>query len=540
MLDSTQMGKYLTSFCGLALVVSSSISLGCASSGGAALGDGGAGGEGGTARGEQYFLIAYMASSDEHPDIGVYTSHANGSHHRKVSGTDQFTEQDSVHWHREGTSLSFIALPEGSAQPNLYLAAADGSELQQISGKPNGSQFAVLSDWSPDGSRILYLSYDSSTSAYETHVCTFDRLDCQQVSGDVDEGGGVWPVAWSPNGSRIAYVERKDGTSPQELFTCANDGSDRRKVSGELLEGTHVSRQNVAWSPDGSWLAYKAYQPMFGLYVSAPDGSNNRKVSNDLAWDISEFRWGPDGARIAFVEYRPGRVDLYTNVPDASDPVQVSASLFMGALVADFRWSPDGARIAYLGEDDNTDPAVLFELHSTRLDGTDDQIIKAGGSSFEMEWSPSGDRLAFLWRDVAPASLELYTSAPNGEDVRKVNGLFGESGEVSSFKWSPDSSSLAYYALANPAAASGLSVAGTDGSNDTMVGRRWEVLVPFDWSPDGSRIAYVVGTESSDSLNSPALFTNLADGSDEQRVSESLGPDGIIWNFAWSPAPVSP
>ena len=69
----------------------------------------------------------------------------------------------------------------------------------------------------------------------------------------------------------------------------------------------------------------------------------------------------------------------------------------------------------------------------------------------------------------------------------------------------------------DPPAAGALYIAGPDGSDNTMIGRRWEYTVPFGWSPDGSRIAYVTGTDSPDSR---ALYTNTRDGSDERRVSE--------------------
>jgi len=51
----------------------------------------------------------------------------------------------------------------------------------------------------------------------------------------------------------------------------------------------------------------------------------------------------------------------------------------------------------------------------------------------------------------------------------------------------------------DPPAAGALYIAGPDGSDNTMIGRRWEYTVPFGWSPDGSRIAYVTGTDSPDS-----------------------------------------
>lgn len=523
------MRNYLTFLLGLALLGFVEVSLGCSSD-------------------SQYdgpLLIAYAAHDDEFGFIRIYTSAPDGSSHHMVSGGLTATpNQLGRHAWRPGRpQLSFVGQePQHDELRQLQLTEADGTGMRPISRSEGEPDYVHLSAWSPDGTRIAYQAWVDSLGTNEVYVCTADDSVCTKASGEVEESGGAWLVGWSPDGRRLAYVERKDETYPQELFTCAPDGSDKRRVSRDLQDGSHVDPPGVSWSPDGRWLAYVAYQPTYGLYVGAADGSSNYRVSSDVGWRVEVFRWSPDGSRIAFNEFQPGRVDLFTNLPDGSDPVRVTADLGTSAFVFDFRWSPDGTRFAYLGEDDTTDPEAWVELHTCMADGSGHQTVQEGGRVFDFEWSPSGHRLAFIWQGEPPASSELFTCAPRGDDVIKVNDSIGAmpaGGGVASFTWNPDGSRLAYYALRDPFAESGLFTARPDGDDNSAIGLRWEFAAPYAWSPDGSRIAYVVGTESTDSRNQPAIFTSSKDGSDEHRVSDPNEPLRRIWSFAWNGSPAS-
>ena len=74
------------------------------------------------------------------------------------------------------------------------------------------------------------------------------------------------------------------------------DGSQQVKLSPKGVLGT-----NPAWSPDGSWIAFTAYDINDGdseLHVIRPDGSNHRAI--DLSKGASQLSWSPDGLWIAF------------------------------------------------------------------------------------------------------------------------------------------------------------------------------------------------------------------------------------------------
>lgn len=494
------------------------------------------GGTGGGA-GDSRLLIAYAASDEMSGLPRVYASNPDGSSHHLVSGDQAYNGLEPYRWRPGSAELSFVGGAVDDRWLQLQLAPADGSSLGLISGAPDEPSSVARSAWSPDGSRIAYHSFVESLGTSEVFVCKVDDSACTKVSGELEETGGAWLVGWSPDGNRLAYVERKDQTYPQELFTCAADGTDRKRVNLDLQEGSDVDPQAVSWSPDSRWLAYEAYQIPngYGLYVGAADGSSNHKITSDSTWDVWVFRWSPDGSRIAFSGFHPGRVDLFTNLPDGSEPVLVSTALSTGAFVSDFRWSPDGTRFAYLGDDDTTGTDLFLELHTCKADGSGDQVLKEGNRAYDFDWSPSGNRLAFISQSVQPTSADLFTCAPDGGDLKQVNPWLGAapSVAVARFAWSPDGSRLAYFASRDPDAESGLFIARADGSENTVVGPRWAFTVRFQWSPDSSRIAYVVGTESFDSTGLPTLFTNTPDGLDEQRVSDADNPLQIIWSIAW-------
>ena len=101
--------------------------------------------------------------------------------------------------------------------------------------------------------------------------------------------------AWSPDSARIVYIieVHADGARPvYRLALAAPDGSDER-----LVYETALTLSDVAWSPDGEWLALEMSRMIYKL---RPDGSELTQLSSHRA-GASSPRWSPDGARISFV-----------------------------------------------------------------------------------------------------------------------------------------------------------------------------------------------------------------------------------------------
>ena len=67
------------------------------------------------------------------------------------------------------------------------------------------------------------------------------------------------------------------------------------------------------WSPDGSLIAFKSHRDgQAEIYTMRPDGTEQKRVTNNPELGIGPFDWSPDGESIAFVSTRDGNSNIYT------------------------------------------------------------------------------------------------------------------------------------------------------------------------------------------------------------------------------------
>ena len=174
---------------------------------------------------------------------GLWVVRADGVNPRQIS-----TSGHSPVWSPDGTRMAY-------EDDGVWVVGADGSGARQL---VSGGRDLT---WSPDGSRISYR--DDNDGLW---VAGADGTDAKQIASDLVWGGAGADWDWSPDGSHIAYmiriysedssyevsheawVVRADGTNPQMVATTTNDLG--------LLD---LGLLSVAWSPDGSRIAYRVY-----------------------------------------------------------------------------------------------------------------------------------------------------------------------------------------------------------------------------------------------------------------------------------------
>ena len=229
----------------------------------------------------------------------VFVTDAEGRHARNLTGGGSRRSFYLAAWSPDSRRL-LINHIDGLGGSNLYAVNGDGSERRPLISV--GYPILVgAGSWSRDG-KILF---SMRTADWAVYVIDADAGRERKL---IDSAAGA---TWSPDGSRFAYGARRNGRSAG--FGVANaDGSEAHL----LVEGSVGA---PIWSPDGRQLAYIAESdsgqvPHAIEVVEVETGSVRRIATGNFA---DALAWSPDGTSIAFT--RNDRVKkIVLSTPDGA------------------------------------------------------------------------------------------------------------------------------------------------------------------------------------------------------------------------------
>ncbi|MGI8857142.1 MAG: S9 family peptidase, partial [Thermomicrobiales bacterium] len=205
---------------------------------------------------------------------------------------------------------------------------------------------------------------------------------------------------------------------------------------------------------DGSQVAYVAAcygqegdHPEGTIWVAPTDGSAMARQWTFGGGRDDHPRWSPDGQTLAFLSDRAtrGTKALYRMPAAGGEATQLIARK---KSIESFAWSPDGARIAFLAPDDPTDEDERREkerddadvygerwpynrLHFLDLATGAVTTLPTGDMHvFECAWSPDGTTIAYFARLTPELDDDLRAaifaiSAPGGAPRRVCNAAGG-------------------------------------------------------------------------------------------------------------------
>lgn len=308
-------------------------------------GGGGGGGGGSSAPGSGGFSAGFSADSLAVGDVEVTISNL-------------LLEVSSATWKNtwDAEGLSGSEIDSGDDPSEVCIAETEWTQLLEsgaISSLPAESQFLTAIS---EGGMLpaIYLA-DSSGTLIEEYA------------------SGAWS-ALSPDGNNIAY----------------SDGSGihvRDRLAGSTVDFNRDGFRMI-WSPDSSQMMFASAGY---LYLSDPQGTNQRMIETEPSQVVIPVGWLPDGSRIVYSYLSGGGfqlvlLDLETGMSEKMSLVHNKDGF--GAV------SPDGEWIVYLDQDSELEVPGIY---ISRLDGTDRRLVaelSRGGVAIPVVWSPDSSWLS--------------------------------------------------------------------------------------------------------------------------------------------------
>ena len=211
-------------------------------------------------------------------------------------------------------------------------------------------------------------------------------------------------LAWSPDGSTLAYTVDPLG----QVWAIAASGADRRLLCARCVANS--GGDQLAWSPNGDRLAARAPA---GIVLIDPITRRDAPVR--ISRGVVGLSWSPDGRSLALTLSGEGLaiLDVATGKHRVVDGARVAGPV---------AWSPDGRTIVF-----TTISYGPYRLHSGVVAydaGTRRSRVLLSPRStlgvYGLSWSPDSRAVAVLYLPIHPQRQGLLTVSRNGSEIRAI------------------------------------------------------------------------------------------------------------------------
>ena len=342
--------------------------------------------------GEIVMVRGFFWRSDTNPEL-VAVDPGTGDI-RQLATCDQECFVSPGAWSPDGTEL-------------LY---SSGGILHGLDFETGSSRVIVASRsgngiFSPDGERIVYDAGRPPRTPTEFHLVGRDG----GIGTTLRPLGGMnlWWYQWLPDGRSIAYFEHGVHLSDGSIAILDLDGRPTARTLVSFPEADPCNGpssplgcvHSTAMSPVDGRIAYAMHDPEAGTDTVRLIDPDDGAITRVGAWTVtgrpgtvpSRLAWSPDGSRIAYA----ADCQIWSIAPDGTDRVLLKD---LGACTTTpdrLTWSPDGAELAFF--------ELARDAAGTLEDATLTVLTLDGGAIRRLATFPSDDAVGigpFVWRPV--------------------------------------------------------------------------------------------------------------------------------------------
>ena len=233
--------------------------------------------------------------------------------------------------------------------------------------------------------------------------------------------------------SSLAFVANVDGN--WDLFAVDEDGTNLQR-----LTSTPYDERDPSWSLDRQKIVYSTSDGQLNI-IDVKTKEHQQLPVKTKGNPKTSPSFSPDGKRVAFVEFIPGRMDdtdlmifdLETKI--CKTVLDQYGPQFWPA------WSPDGSRLIYANTHCSVDCGrIIQELWITDTQGGyARQLLMTNALSQQPVWSPDERKIAFA--SDKGGNFDIWVLSLDGW---KLEQMTTDEGMDVSPAWSPDGDEIAF------------------------------------------------------------------------------------------------
>ncbi|MGB0513743.1 MAG: S41 family peptidase, partial [Wenzhouxiangellaceae bacterium] len=251
-----------------------------------------------------------------------------------------------------------------TARGDVFTVPADKGSTRNLSDSSGVREYPAR--WSPKGDQVAWIedSLDGQilVVADQTGMGETQRFDLGPDFYSLE--------AWHADTGRIVYTDNHLG-----LFVITLDDGDIDRIA----TNTRRSGFDVAFSPDGRWLAYNLEQPNFhaDLVLHDFDNGSSTRISDGIA-DVASPAFDPDGKYLYFAaSTNSGPLQVGLNMTSQERPYR--AGLYAAVLAADGKspLAPEAGDEAVEDDSDESDDNGKNGKNGDKKDDEKDDKAKA-------------------------------------------------------------------------------------------------------------------------------------------------------------------